>query len=1313
MARLTAIGEPINDGERTALRVLRDGLPEDWLVVANFSFRQGGRTFECDALAAGPDGWAYLVEVKAWTGHIRGNDAQWELPSLVGDQPTYRTCPLDLLEQKAKALKSLLAEEDSPLKGVHIAPLIVLVSDDQPDLQGRCADATVLIKEAVAQVAEDPRPYKRRFPTDALQRISTILTKTSARIAPDRIAGNWQLDELVESGPWWDVWSARPSLGGEHSRLFRLKRYRLDPLLTGTQRDDQRIRARRDLEALERLAGADGAVPPVNAPEEDGDYWIVVTDWPDGESLASLMARGLSTYEAEEVLVALVSAVASVHRAGIVHRHLTPDCAHYLRDGRVVLTDFDYARVATAGSITRLLADEMTSPFIAPEVARDPSSTSKAADVWSLCRIAAALFGGEDASVAPDHLQRIIREGLADDPGSRPLDAEILLAVLHDESPAEFDGFQPNDEIDDQWVVQSALVEGGLAWVYKVFDTMVERDYAAKFVKPEYQGIIDPAVEYQRLFEIPDHEGIVKPERPHQMSRYRREGIQREHKAVFVPTRWVEGTRLDVLLREKLPTERCIELTLGIADAVAHLHDHGLLHRDLKPQNVIVEQATGKPVVVDFNVSQQESLAGFTKTGTEPYRPPDLGQAQWNKSDDAYSLGVVLSELLAGAPLRPTCRPWLVSSAIPEPLKLLLLRATAERADERFRDARALAEELRTVAAALAAARAHVDATPFPEASEDELSRRDWNPYQSRLIGLFSQSRTSNAGTRGLDSFGRWAYVETLIDRQLYGDVVAGRHSLVVITGNAGDGKTAFIQVLEQRLEAQGADVLRRTDGNGAAIELDGRRFVTNWDGSQDEGDVTNNDVLDEFFAPFAGPEPKPSGEETRLIAINEGRLLDFLGHRRDSYPWFADAMLELFEKETPASADWLAVVNLNLRALTIRGDDGGSLVAQLLQRFADERLWEPCKGCSAAPHCYARGNAEALRHPVIGARMAERLRETLEVARLRRRVHITMRDLRSALAFAVAGNRTCDEIVRLVEDNEGKALLAGQLYNAIFAGGSHAAGLGPDAASQDRLLALLGSLDVGATADPGDDARLWTLGTAAIRPDPPELSRGDRPLLDELRERLPAGSERQSDRQTRLDMRFLHASLRRKLYFEREEPAWLAMLPYERLARFVAQLSGKADGGRDEVVRAISFSEGLFNPAFANLLAVRLADSGAAARTFVVHPADKFELEPLDRSAAAQYVEYAPDSLRLRHRHKPGLELELDLDLYETLMRILDGYTPSREELRGAWLNLRIFKEHLATLGADSLLLTPDDRHYFAISEAEDGAVAVTPESV
>lgn len=1251
--------------------------------------------------------------MKAWVGSIAGNDAQWRLPSLAGAEPQFRPNPVPLVEIKSKALATILREQDPPLKGLFLAFLVVLVSEDEPLLEGRCADATVLLSGLIERLLEDPRPYKKKTPADAVQRAVGVVTRTGLPIAPSTLVGSWNLIERAATEGAWEVWSATPRLGGAGARAFRLKRYWLDPLLTGTARDAQHVRARRDLDALQRLNGTDGAVPLVSAIEETDDAFIVVTDWPRGESLASLTASGpLKEDAAEEVFEALVTALASVHRAGVVHRNLSPDCAHYLEDGRVVLTDFDYARLpSSTGDFTRLATSELAGTYVAPEVLGDPGSTSKASDVWSAAMIGLSLFGdaNPDADGCPPHIRAVLKRALDDDPSGRPADAEILLADLRGDASDLWGTLQPNDELEGRWVVQSRPVEGGIARVYKVYDTVAELHYAAKFVKAEFAAELDPALEYRLLADIPDHPGIVKPEIPQTISTLRRGGRQIGRRDVFVPTRWVDGTRLDFLLGEKLPLERCLQLARSIAAAVEHLHSHNLLHRDLKPQNVLVALETGEPLVVDFNVSKPIDVADRTRTGTEPYKPPDLNQTGWARGADVFAIAVILCELLAGDLLRPSCREWLAGAPLPGPLAMVLERATAGKKENRFDTVPDFVAALDNATRELPLGVPATDAAP--PAAED-LERPDWNPYQSRLIGLFSQSSTSNAGTRGLDEFGRWAYVNTLIDQALADEVVKGSHALVVITGNAGDGKTAFIQMLERRLTDDGGRVRRRSGGNGAEIEWGGRRFVTNWDGSQDEEDFENEAVLADFFDPFQGDRPSPGPDVTRVIAINEGRLLDFLAHNRDRFTWLASTMLEYFTEQVPPAAEWLTVVNLNLRALTAESSDrkGPSIVAQLLARFADQRLWEPCAGCRAYEHCYARSNADTLRDPVLGPQVSERIRQTLDVARLRRRLHITMRDLRSALAFTVAGNRTCDEIVDLVEGGEGKVLLSGHLYNSLFGASDRFADLpGGQAARADRLLAIVGTLDVARTADPGDDARLWALGVQALRPDPESLQRSDRDLIGEIRDRLPGGPAQLSDRQARTDLRLAQGSLRRKLFLEREDPDWVRMLPYERLTEFYRHLDSCGDEERREIIAAISGSEGLFGSGDRDVLGVRLAsDAEGPSKSFVTHDGRAFVLEPVDRSSAAEYVEYAPDTLVLRHIDNRGLSLEIDLDLFETLARIRDGFTPSREELRGAWLNLRIFKEQLATFGADTLLLTRDDRGVYRIAKGPEGAVEV-----
>jgi serine/threonine protein kinase len=1328
-------GPPANDGERAVLRLLRDELPDSWRIVSNFWAEQGKRQFECDALAVSDEGWAYLIETKAWWGRIRGNNKQWELPALTKEgSVTYRPNPVNQTHRNAQILKDVLRSDDETLSHIFVEPLVCIVSDQRPELEGSSADKVVLIDELIERVLTDPRTGGGHSPLDAPERVVDVLAHATKDIAPPTVLGPWNLEELVDQGENWELWRAKAVLGGDHSPDVRLKRYRLDSLATGEEARLQRERARRSLEALERLGDAEGVLPLLGAPVEIDDSFIVVTAWPRGESLGFLIESGdLEPEAAEELFRELARSVASVHAAQIVHRNITPDCAHLQPDGSVVLTDFDYSRLPDRSATGATVVGSGLNPeFAAPEVADDPSAATKASDVWSLARVGVSLFVASTGSVVPDgplgavpgHLRTIVAEALVVEPTKRPADAEVLLARLADRSSASplFSGFEAYDVINDRYVVlPDAIGEGGTARVYHVDDTLHRQEYAAKFLKPGIEDQLDPDAEFLLLRDLPAHEGIVKPELLQRATTVRRERELIEYRGIFTLSPWIEGTRLDtLLLAGRMPRARAVEIALAVADAVVHLQRHEVVHRDVKPQNIIVGK-DGVPRLVDFNVGRSLDGSADTQVGTPGYTPPDLSQEGWGMDSDPYALCVTLAEMLAGELLKGAVEAWLDNSAgLPESLVDLLRRGTASSRDKRFADGDDLVEALGAVLIDLQKPPAFEARAPFPEASEEDLARPNWNPYQYRLLTLFSQSRETNRGTRGVDDFDRWAYVPTRVDHELYADIRTGSFRLVIITGNAGDGKTAFIQMLQQRILDEGGAVVEQPNDNSTVIDYDGRKVITNLDGSQDEGDRSNDEVLSSFFAPFGGILPGPPEDETHVIAINEGRLIDFVSDQRDRFPALEQSVLGFVTEASLELPDWLLIVNLNLRALTIPdpGDPGdagsGSITHEVLKRFADERLWRPCRRCAAFDDCYARANAEVLRSPILGPPVAERIRQTVDLVRLRRRMHVTMRDLRSALAYVVAGTRRCDEIVALAqsvdEPENARALLAGHLYNSLFAASErNEPPLRDPAATHDRLLRTIAAVDVARTANPTDDGRLWLDDESPLRDDPEGVQRTDRRLIDRLRAELPTGPETLVSVARRGEIAFLQGSLRRKLFLEREEPHWIEMLPYARLTQFQRQLVETLDEDRSALVQAISNSEGLYDDRFATELAVRLVpDAAGSERSFVSHSQEAFLLAPLDRKSAARYVEYEADSLRLVHRDHADIVLDLDLDLFETLMRIRDGNTPSREELRGAWLNLRVFKERLASLPADSLLLSRDGSTFYRVARTGSTTVAV-----
>ena len=125
---------------------------------------------------------------------------------------------------------------------------------------------------------------------------------------------------------------------------------------------------------------------------------------------------------------------------------------------------------------------------------------------------------------------------------------------------------------------------------------------------------------------------------------------------------FIEGETLRALVdRERqLPLERALAIARDVADALHHAHGSNIVHRDIKPDNILIERETGRPVVTDFGIARAIERAaddsavtstGFT-LGTPTYMSPEQAGAERDVDgrSDIYSLGCVLYEMLAGTP---------------------------------------------------------------------------------------------------------------------------------------------------------------------------------------------------------------------------------------------------------------------------------------------------------------------------------------------------------------------------------------------------------------------------------------------------------------------------------------------------------------------------------------------------------------------------------------------------------------------------------------------------------------------------------------
>ena len=217
---------------------------------------------------------------------------------------------------------------------------------------------------------------------------------------------------------------------------------------------------------------------------------------------------------------------------------------------------------------------------------------------------------------------------------------------------------------------------------------------------------------------------------------------------------------------------------------------------------------------------------------------------------------------------------------------------------------------------------------------------KNHNPNLDEFLRFYSQSDTSTGGTRGYDPK---TYVETKLDEKLTPAIFDQKTKLVILSGNAGDGKTAYIQRVEAQAKTDGANVTSQND-NGTSFTTGGVSFQTLYDGSQDFEGTKNDDVLGEFFRVFEG-DHAPTGKFTKIIAINEGKLRDFIVGKSE-YKWLGKQVLHYLNSDSFASHESLIFVNLNSRSVVDTGDSASSILDKLLDRLldADDKagFWKP-----------------------------------------------------------------------------------------------------------------------------------------------------------------------------------------------------------------------------------------------------------------------------------------------------------------------------------------------------------------------------------
>jgi len=269
---------------------------------------------------------------------------------------------------------------------------------------------------------------------------------------------------------------------------------------------------------------------------------------------------------------------------------------------------------------------------------------------------------------------------------------------------------KPGTILGDRFLLTEQLARGGMATIFKAEDlTDGRRPVVVKVPLPLFSSVTGTWTLFQREEEIGlalDHPFVLKFVR-----------LPADKRRTYVVTEYVAGIPLSqhMKVRCPLPEPEALAITSRICEAIAHVHDRGVVHYDVKPENVIL-CPDGSIRLIDFGLAHGALTSRFTLAGRPPaiatssYAAPEQVQhKRGRKSVDIYAVGAVLYEMLTGQPPFPGDDPFVVASARtlgdpPAPRKLnprlspeaeeIVLRALRRDPTERYASAAAMKKDL-------------------------------------------------------------------------------------------------------------------------------------------------------------------------------------------------------------------------------------------------------------------------------------------------------------------------------------------------------------------------------------------------------------------------------------------------------------------------------------------------------------------------------------------------------------------------------------------------------------------------------------------
>jgi beta-lactam-binding protein with PASTA domain/tRNA A-37 threonylcarbamoyl transferase component Bud32 len=262
-------------------------------------------------------------------------------------------------------------------------------------------------------------------------------------------------------------------------------------------------------------------------------------------------------------------------------------------------------------------------------------------------------------------------------------------------------------ELGGRYEIIDRIGGGGMALVYKAHDILLHRKVAIKVLRQQY--VHDE--EFIRRFRR-EAQSAASLSHPNVVSIY---DVGQQGEIHYIVMEYIEGTNLNEKIKEKAPlqVEEAIHIASQICDALEHAHNNQIIHRDIKPHNILLGK-NGRVKVTDFGIARAATSSHITQTGSVlgsvHYFSPEhaKGISQGEKSD-LYSLGIVLYQMLTGklpflgeSPISVALKhlqedvedPRKINPLIPQSVENIILKALRKKPEERYQSAKQMLTDL-------------------------------------------------------------------------------------------------------------------------------------------------------------------------------------------------------------------------------------------------------------------------------------------------------------------------------------------------------------------------------------------------------------------------------------------------------------------------------------------------------------------------------------------------------------------------------------------------------------------------------------------